>query len=271
MSQRRQDARRAKQERRRELRQEVRQSQRRTATATDRPRPSAPPPAPASFWNTRNRLLVLGGVAVLIVLALAFWVFQSTVGAPKPGVQYEDQGGEHLTSPDQPHPAYNSNPPTSGWHLPEVPRPGVYTQPRTPESLGHFMEHGGIWVLYNCPDGCPADVEALTGVVNTAIDQGKPVALAPYLLMDSKFAVTAWTWLLTLDTADTGKVRDFIDRHQCNWNPEGGPYCSGVRGTVKSPQATLPPSTATVQPSSVFSSPSPAATGTPAATATTAP
>jgi hypothetical protein len=217
----------------------------------------------------RNRLLIFGGIAAVLLLLAVFFIYQNTVGAPLPGEQYPSQGNDHLTTPDAPHPPYNSNPPTSGWHLPDVPRPGIYTQPRSPESLGHFMEHGGIWVLYNCPDGCPDDVAALQRVVDSAIDQGKPVALAPYLTMESRYAAVAWRWLLPLDGADTGQVREFIDRHQCNYNPEGGPYCTGVRGKVESPEATNTPLPVTVQPFSVFS-PTPGA-GTPAATGTPVP
>lgn len=257
MSQRRQDARRAKQERRRQERHDARATQRRPGTTAAQPAAAAPPASNSTFWSTRNKLIVFGGIAGIIVIALAWWII-GTIRAPLPGEQFESQGNDHLAAADDPHPEYNSNPPTSGWHLPPIPRPGIYTQPKVGEDLGHFMEHGGVWVLYNCPDGCPEDVSRLEGIVNSAIDDGDPTALAPFPSMDSKFAVVAWQYLLKLDELDTGQVEEFVSRHACRYNPEGPGYCPAVRGEIKTSensdrQMTTPTST----PASVFGTPSP--------------
>jgi hypothetical protein len=273
MSQRRQEARRAKQERRREQRHQNRATVRRSApAATTRPAATAAaPPQKTSFWTTRNKWIAAGGIAGVLVLIAAFFVYRS-VTAPLPGEYFESQGNAHLSDINQPHEPYNSNPPTSGPHLPPVPRPGVYTQPKQPEELGHFMEHGGVWLLYNCSDGCEQDLSTLQDITNSAIDGGRPVALAPFPSMDTRFAVVAWQYLLTQDDLDRGKIDDFISRHACRYNPEGGPYCSGVRGTVKegsgSRDMELP---VTQQPFSVFGSPTPAPSGPPAASPTAAP
>ena len=150
MSQRRQEARRAKQERRREQRHQARSAVRRTAPVlTARPAATAvavPPRTP--FWTARNKWIVVGGIAGVLVLVAAIYIFRS-VTAPLPGEHFETQGNAHLADITQPHEPYNSNPPTSGPHLPPVPRPGIYTQPKQPEELGHIMEHCGVWVLYN--------------------------------------------------------------------------------------------------------------------------
>lgn len=261
MSQRRQDARRAKQERRRQERHEARAVQRTApATATRPAGATAPPSAPSTFWTNRNKLIIFGGIAGIIVIALAWWII-SSVRAPLPGEGFDSMGNAHLASPDQPHPPYNSNPPTSGWHLPPIPRPGIYTQPKVPEDLGHFMEHGGVWVLYNCPDGCESDVQQLTNIVNDAIDENRPTALAPFPSMESRFAVIAWQRLLTMDAIDQGELTNFISRLSCRYNPEGGPYCSGVRGESKrSPEGDDPAVAVTPTPFSVFESPAPTAT-----------
>ena len=266
MSQRRQEARRAKQERRREERHQSRVGQRRAAVA-ERPAPAAPAP-PRTFWTTRNRWIVFGSLAGLIVLALAAWII-SAVRAPLPGEKFPSQGNDHLSSSTQPHDPYNSNPPTSGWHLPPVPRPGVYNQPKIPEDLGHFMEHGGVWVLYNCPEGCESDVQALQRLVDRALDRGRPVALAPFPSMDAKYAVVAWQYLLKQDELDTGKLEDFISRHACRYNPEGGPYCTGVRGKVAEDAQGRDTSNVPIvspTPFSVFGDQTPAPAGSPAAT-----
>ena len=140
-----------------------------------------------------------------------------------------------------------------------MPRPGIYTQPKIPEDLGHFMEHGGAWVLYNCPDGCEGDVETLRRITEEAIDDGRPVALAPFPSMDAKFAAVAWQYLLKMDELDPGKISNFVARHACRYNPEGGPYCSGVRGKVED-AGDRPMEVITSTPFSVFGTPTPAAT-----------
>ena len=266
MSQRRQETRRAKQERRRELRHEARTAVRRTApVATARPAaPIAAPPPKRTFWTTRNKWIAAGGIAGVLVLLTAFYIVRS-ITAPLPGERFETQGNDHLRDITQPHDPYNSNPPTSGPHLPPVPRPGIYTQPKQPEELGHFMEHGGVWVLYNCPDGCEQDVSTLQDLTNSAIDRGRPVALAPFPSMDAKFAVVAWQYLLKQDELDRDKLNDFVSRHACRYNPEGGPYCSGVRGKVEevTDNRDTEPSTSQT-PVSVFGSQTPVPTGTPA-------
>ncbi len=172
---------------------------------------------------------------------------------------FPSQGNDHLIDAGEPHPAYNSDPPTSGWHVATLPRPGIYTQPRRAEELPHFMEHGGVWVLYNCPNGCDEDIEALRRITDSAINDGRPVAMAPFPSMDTKVAVVAWQYLLKLEEVDRGKIDNFIGRHACRYNPEGGPYCSGVHGKVKDP-GTEPLEIVTGTPFSVFGSPTPAAT-----------
>lgn len=206
-------------------------------------------------------------MAAIVVVALAVWIIMS-VRAPLPGTQYADQGGTHLSEPSQRTIEYNSNPPSSGPHLPPVPRPGVYTTPQIPEGLGHFMEHGGVWLLYDCPEGCEADVKQLERIMESALDRGRPVAVAPYPPMDSKFAAVAWTYVLPLDQMDKSKIEDFVNRHACRYNPEGGPYCVGVRGQVQQGQgmSQTPLPVTQVPPQSVFATPAPIATppGTPA-------
>jgi len=262
MSQRRQDARRAKQERRRQERHDARVTQRRPAATAPRPVAVAAPASQSGFWSTRNKLIIFGGIAGVIVIALAWWII-STIRAPLPGEKFESQGNDHLASATDAHPPYNSNPATSGWHLPPLPRPGIYTQPKVDEDLGHFMEHGGVWVLYNCPDGCQQDVSQLERIVNSAIDNGDPAALAPFPSMDSKFAVVAWQRLLKLDELDTGQIEEFVSRLACNYNPEGPGYCPTARGKVGSKQSSQgndgSMATITPTPFSVFGSPSPAA------------
>jgi hypothetical protein len=129
------------------------------------------------------------------------------------------------------------------------------------------MEHGGVWVLYNCPEGCEQDVTTLQDLANDAIDRGRPVAMAPFPSMDAKFAVVAWQYLLKQDGLDRGALNEFVSRHACRYNPEGGPYCSGVRGEVKDDSGSRPMELPVTQvPFSVFGSPTPVPAASPTAT-----
>ena len=82
----------------------------------------------------------------------------------------------------------------------------------------HVMERGGVHltggmlVEYNCEDyQCEPDlVDKLTEIV-----QGYPpqVYMAPFPGMDAKIALAAPGRLLTLDTLDEVKIREFINRN----------------------------------------------------------
>ena len=79
----------------------------------------------------------------------------------------------------------------------------------------HVMERGGVHIRggmlveYNCEDyECEPDfVERLTEIVQSYPPQ---VYMAPYPGMDAKIALAAPGRLLTLDTLDEVKVREFI-------------------------------------------------------------
>ncbi len=148
-----------------------------------------------------------------------------------PGTAFPTNGNDHVT-PGQSHGTYYSNPPTSGWHVTDLPMPGISTTALTAEEIPHFLEHGGVWVLYNCPGGCDDLVAQLTPVVNRAIEAKRPVALAPYQLMSKRIALVAWQRLLTLDSFDESRVQAFIDAWSCKYNPEGPGYCPNTTGTV---------------------------------------
>lgn len=236
---------------------------------------------------------VIGGV---VVLALAAFVVQAQ-RVPLPGQKFESNGPKHV-APGEPHGSYFSNPPTSGWMYDPMTNPGVYTRPKTPEELVHFLEHGGVWVLYTCPEGCPELAEQLAAVVNKQIDRNRPAAVAPYPPPDSperrydrpekRINVIAWQYLLSLDEFDRKQIDEFIERHACRFLPEGsGPGCFGRAkgsagkekdagekgfnaikpGGAPQPAATavltITPSAATPTPAVAGPTPPPAATGTP--------
>lgn len=70
-----------------------------------------------------------------------------------PGVEVgqvvEIQSRDHIKVGEV-HPAYNSNPPTSGWHYNDPVSAGIYITEFPDENLIHSLEHGYVIISYNC-------------------------------------------------------------------------------------------------------------------------
>ena len=144
-------------------------------------------------WR-RTLLLVAGGVAamVLVVGSLALFITtRSDFGKVLPPTSFTTAHSESL-------------PPQQINTLP-IPRP---VQEHVMErAAGH--ERGSMLVQYNCAGyQCESNlVERLTEIVR---DYPPYVYLAPYPTMDAKIALAAPGRLLTLETLDEGKIREFI-------------------------------------------------------------
>ena len=101
-------------------------------------------------------------------------------------------------------------------HLESLPSQQVNNQPIPRLVQEHVMERdrgherGSMLVQYNCADfQCETNlVDRLTEIVLTYPPQ---VYLAPYPTMDAKIALAAPGKLLTLDTLDENKIREFIN------------------------------------------------------------
>jgi hypothetical protein len=113
-----------------------------------------PRPAPRAPRNRRLVWLVIG--AVVLVLAVLAGVLILAVGRDDPAVgggdtgpgrQYPDQGKNHLALGEQPKVKFNSNPPTSGPHLPDpVLRDGVQL---TQDQVLQALERGNVIVFFD--------------------------------------------------------------------------------------------------------------------------
>jgi Protein of unknown function (DUF3105) len=151
-------------------------------------------------------------ILIIVVLVLAAGVvgyFAYRAQANLPGAQFPDQGNRHIASAETPHEPYNSEPPTSGPHLPYIAPWGVHTRPIPLPLQVHNLEDGGVVVQYNCT--CPELVEQLRGVVSR---YEKFVILAPYPEMKSKIALTAWTRLDRLEAFDERRIVRFIEAYR---------------------------------------------------------
>ena len=209
------------------------------SVTTVRPRRAAPPPPPPN--NTIKivvgAMLLLAAVVFISLLVLGNNNSNSTTAnkdvtpvtsiasdvpiAADPTAQVEtfaNQGQQHLAAGDTVQSvlggqSYNSNPPTSGPHLPYASPWGIFPQAVRDELQVHNLEHGGIVIQYVCPQGCPATVNSLSAyAVRYPPTNFTGVLLAPRdnLPTDSRIALTAWTHRLLLKSFDRDKIEGFI-------------------------------------------------------------
>jgi hypothetical protein len=110
------------------------------------------------------------------------------------------------------HPAYKSTPATSGWHYgpPNAPAKwGVHDDFVIDEVLLQNLVQGGVGLHYSCPDGCPEIVAAFTEVAGLY----DKIIVSPYIGMDYKIALTAWTYIDEMDELDLDRLDIFVRAH----------------------------------------------------------
>ncbi len=146
-------------------------------------------------------------LSVVIVAVVAYFAYRAV--ADLPGAYVPSLGNDHIQSATDPHLPYNSDPPTSGPHLPYLAPWGIHTRPIPKELQVHNLEDGGVVVQYNCD--CPELAEKLGAIVSRYEDR---VILAPYPGMKSKIALTAWTRIDTFDDFDEARIVRFIKAYK---------------------------------------------------------
>jgi len=157
----------------------------------------------------------MAGAIVVFAGAVAWAAWAAT--RPKPGVAYDIQGATHI-GVGEAHPPYNSNPPTSGWHLPQPAAWGYYAVTLPDELVVHNLEHGGIWISYR--DASDAKLaEALEGLTRRFRSK---VIVTVRPNNDTPIAVAAWGRLLKLDRYDERQIVTFINAFR-NRGPEQVP------------------------------------------------
>jgi uncharacterized protein DUF3105 len=188
-----------------------------TARTTRRSRGSSP--------HSSHRILGISwvwlGGAALLILAAGIFVLNAgsqTGGFSKAaavGTAVPSLGGQHV-GVGIPHAAYNSTPPSSGPHWDTPADWGVYQEPLPSERWVHNLEHGGIVILYHCPQGC----SDLTGKLDTLFKTAPRSKLGNVKLLimpdnqtENRLTLVAWTYYLTLSDYDDAIVRDFIMNH----------------------------------------------------------
>lgn len=148
---------------------------------------------------------------VIIVGGSLLWGSQTTndkerLNRPLMGEKMPDMGSMHVKK-GQEHPAYNSNPPTSGWHWAGTAGPGIKDEQVADELVLHSMEHGAA-VLWYRADLPQSDVEKLKSAFQSAT--GKKIMI-PRESLDVPVALTSWGYLLKLESIDAETIVAFIE------------------------------------------------------------
>ena len=167
---------------------------------------SGPPARAGQRW----RLWLIGATLVIVVVGVVGYFAYRVVAEP-PGVSKPDLGNDHIKTLDEAHIPYNSDPPTSGPHMPYIASWGIYTEPVPKELQVHNLEDGGVVIQYNCPSGCPDLVEKLKAIVSRYKDE---LILAPYPGMAHRIALTAWTRIDAFDEFDESRIVRFITAYR---------------------------------------------------------
>lgn len=174
--------------------------------------------------RARRQRLSFIAVGVVVVLGVAVWLGRgalqsrsATAGLGStalPIVDYPIQGRDHIQI-GQPHPVYNSNPPTSGWHYPAPADWGFYNQELPDELLVHNLEHGGIWLSFRSAE----DTELINQLAALIKRYRSKVIITQRSRNDTPLAVAAWGHLMKLDHYDIAAIVTFINRFK-NQGPE---------------------------------------------------
>ncbi|HQU09425.1 MAG TPA: DUF3105 domain-containing protein [Opitutales bacterium] len=153
-------------------------------------------------------------IVVLVIVGSVYGLYYlaSQPEKPRPGETFSILGQEHI-SVGASHPAYNSNPPTSGWHYVEEATWGVHQTELPDEQLIHNLEHGGIWISY-----LGVDDPTKSALEKIAKSQSK-VVIEPRAKNDSPIILASWGRLLKLEKFDEQSVLDFIKANR-NQSPE---------------------------------------------------
>jgi hypothetical protein len=169
---------------------------------------------------SRPEVRIALALAVLIVIVVVGLTVRARLMIAAPTQSFHEDLGQTHIAENAPHPAYNSNPPTSGWHYGSPASWGIYNSRIPDETLIHNLEHGGVWISYRDANDTGL-LRQLEGLVSRYPDH---VILTYRPENDRPVAVAAWQNLLTMDVVDEAKIFEFIAQYLYK-----GPECSGGR------------------------------------------
>jgi len=150
-------------------------------------------------------------IGILLLAGAGYWGYTNWATTPT-GEFIRSMGNRHLTSSQVVLTTYNSDPPTSGPHLPSVARWGIHERPIPKELQVHNLEDGGVLVQYNC-DRANQECRELVDKLAKIVRPYNHAILAPYPGMTQKIALTAWTRIDKFNDFDEKRIVRFIDAY----------------------------------------------------------
>jgi len=150
-------------------------------------------------------------IGILLFAGVGYWAYTNWATTPT-GEFIRSMGNRHLTSSQVVLTTYNSDPPTSGPHLPSVARWGIHERPIPKELQVHNLEDGGVLVQYNC-DRANQECRELVDKLAKIVRPYNHAILAPYPGMTQKIALTAWTRIDKFNDFDEKRIVRFIDAY----------------------------------------------------------
>ncbi|CAA9564778.1 MAG: hypothetical protein AVDCRST_MAG86-1088 [uncultured Truepera sp.] len=163
--------------------------------------------------------LIGAGVVLLIAVPTGINVYRQS---QLPGERFGSLGNAHI-SETAPEPRYNSNPPTSGPHLPYTAGWGSYTEVQPDKLLVHNLEDAGVILWYRA--GTPEENQQRVGALEASYDatRYRRVVIAPRENLETAYAMTAWRRLQAFDEINPDKVNAFMEAYEgIDHHPAGG-------------------------------------------------
>ncbi|KKT81310.1 MAG: hypothetical protein A3B99_03965 [Candidatus Yanofskybacteria bacterium RIFCSPHIGHO2_02_FULL_44_12b] len=163
----------------------------------------------------RKKTLKKAVVWAVLILAIFLVVFISskneTTQEPTNSAEqfFAAQNRDHIKVGES-HPAYNSDPPTGGWHYDQPVQSGIYDKEFPDEQLIHNLEHGHVWISYRAD----LDQESIEKLADIAKDFGSKIVMTLRSKNDTKIALASWEYLLKMDTVDEAATNEFIKDHR---------------------------------------------------------
>ena len=160
-------------------------------------------------------------IGALLVAGAGYWGYHRW-SQGWPGQFVASLGNRHIAENEVGLTRYNSDPPTSGPHLPQVASWGIHQEAVPKELQVHNLEDGGVVMQYNC-QAADASCKTLIDQLSEISRKYDRVLLAPYPGMSNKIALTAWTRIDKFDDFDEQRIVRFIESYiHIDHHPAGG-------------------------------------------------
>lgn len=157
--------------------------------------------------KNNNLILWLIGAGVIVLAAIPV-VVNTLQRQNLPGEFFSSQGNTHVQLGTE-TPDYNSNPPTSGWHTPDLAGWGSYDYVVPEQRLIHNMEDGGVIIWYEL--GTAEENEENIQRLEEVASGYRRVVIVPRENMPTPYAMTAWQRLERFEDINEEGMRTFLE------------------------------------------------------------